>query len=173
MNIKNLRLAVIGLGYVGLPLAVEFAKKRKVVGYDVNDKRINELNSGYDKTLEINNGRFKVSKNLKLVKKIEDIKDCNCFIITVPTPIDKFKKPNLVPLIRATETIGRIIKKEDLVIYESTVYPGCIEEDCVPVLEKISKLKFNRDFFCGYSTERINAGDKKHKIQDIKKIVSG
>ena len=173
MNIKNLRLAVIGLGYVGLPLAVEFAKKRKVVGYDVNDKRINELNSGYDKTLEINNGRFKVSKNLKLVKKIEDIKDCNCFIITVPTPIDKKNKPNLSFLLKASKEVGKILKPNDIEIYESKVYPGCTEEKCVPILVSTSGLKFNKDFFCGYSPERINPGDKKHKIQDIKKIVSG
>ncbi len=173
MNIKKLKLAVIGLGYVGLPLAVEFAKKRKVIGYDVNDTRINELNSGYDKTLEINNGKFKASKNLKLVKKIEDIKNCNCYIITVPTPIDIKNKPDLSFLLKATKEVGKILKPNDIVIYESTVYPGCTEEKCVPILVSTSGLKFNKDFFCGYSPERINPGDKKHKIQDIKKIVSG
>ena len=173
MNIKEVRLAVIGLGYVGLPLAVEFAKKRKVIGYDISSSRIEELKSGFDKTLEVNNGNFKIKKNLDLVKKIENIQNCNCFIITVPTPINKKNKPDLSYLLKATKAIGKILKPKDIVIYESTVYPGCTEEECVPILESVSGLKFNKEFFCGYSPERINPGDKKHKIKDIKKIVSG
>ena len=173
MKNREIRLAIIGLGYVGLPLAVEFAKKRKVIGYDISSNRIEELKSGFDKTLEVNNGNFKIKKNLDLVKKIENIQDCNCFIITVPTPINKKNKPDLTYLLKATKAIGKILKPKDIVIYESTVYPGCTEEECVPILESISGLKFNKDFFCGYSPERINPGDKKHKIKDIKKIVSG
>ena len=170
---KKLKLAIIGLGYVGLPLATEFAKKRKVIGYDLNINRIKELESGFDKTLEINNGRFKVSKNLDLVHKIEKIKNSNCYIVTVPTPIDNKNKPDLSFLLKATKEIGKILKPKDIVIYESTVYPGCTEEKCVPILETVSGLKYNKDFFCGYSPERINPGDKKHKIKDIKKIISG
>ena len=170
---KKLKLAIIGLGYVGLPLATEFAKKRKVIGYDLNINRIKELESGFDKTLEINNGRFKVSKNLDLVHKIEKIKNSNCYIVTVPTPIDNKNKPDLSFLVKATKEIGKILKPKDIVIYESTVYPGCTEEKCVPILETVSGLKYNKDFFCGYSPERINPGDKKHKIKDIKKIISG
>ena len=173
MNLKKLRLAVIGLGYVGLPLAVEFSKKRKVIGYDVSLTRISELNSGFDKTLEINNGKFKPNKNLDIVNKTENIKFCNCYIITVPTPINNKNKPDLTMLLKATKTIGKILKPKDIIIYESTVYPGCTEEVCVPLLESISGLKFNKEFFCGYSPERINPGDKKHKIKDIKKVVSG
>ena len=173
MIIEKLKLAIIGLGYVGLPLAVEFSKKRKVVGYDLNIKRINELKSGFDKTLEINNGKFKKNKNLTLVNKIKNIKNCNCYILTVPTPINKAYKPDLSLLLKATKTIGKILKPKDIVIYESTVYPGCTEEECVPILEKSSGLKYNKDFFCGYSPERINPGDKNHKLQHIKKIVSG
>ena len=173
MKPKKLRLDVIGLGYVGLPLAVEFSKKRKVAGYDVSMKRIKELKSGFDKTLEINNGKFKVNKNLELFDKIENIRDCNCYVVTVPTPINHKNKPDLSFLLKATKFIGKILKPKDIVIYESTVYPGCTEEKCVPLLESASGLKFNKDFFCGYSPERINPGDKKHKIQDIKKIVSG
>ena len=173
MNTKQLRLAIIGLGYVGLPLAVEFSKKRKVIGYDVSLKRIKELKSGFDKTLEINNGKFKPNKKLKLCNKIENLRNCNCYIVTVPTPINKKNKPDLSLLLKATKVIGKILKPKDIVIYESTVYPGCTEEKCVPLLEATSGLKFNKEFFCGYSPERINPGDKKHKIQDIKKIVSG
>ena len=173
MNLKKLRLAVIGLGYVGLPLAVEFSKKRKVIGYDISQTRIKELISGFDKTLEINNGKFKPNKNLDIVNKIANIKNCNCYIITVPTPINNKNKPDLTLLLRATKAIGKILKPKDIVIYESTVYPGCTEEMCVPILELMSGLKFNKEFFCGYSPERINPGDKKHKIKDIKKVVSG
>lgn len=173
MSKKKIRLAVIGLGYVGLPLSVEFAKKRKVIGYDVSIKRINELNSGFDKTCEVNNGKFKKSKNLILVKKLDGIKNCNCYIITVPTPINKKNKPDLSYLLKATKEIGKILKPKDIVIYESTVYPGCTEEKCVPILESESGLKYNREFFCGYSPERINPGDNKHKLKNIKKIISG
>ena len=173
MNLKKIRLAVIGLGYVGLPLAVEFSKKRKVIGFDSKKSRINELNLGFDKTLEINNGNFKINKNLKLVNKIDGVRNCNCYIVTVPTPINKSNKPDLSFLLKATKEIGKILKPQDIVIYESTVFPGCTDEYCVPLLELVSGLKFNKDFFCGYSPERINPGDKKHTIQDIKKIVSG
>ncbi len=173
MNLKKIRLAVIGLGYVGLPLAVEFSKKRKVVGFDIKKSRINELNQGFDKTLEVNNGNFKINKNLKLVNNINGIRDCNCYIVTVPTPINKINKPDLSILLKATKEIGKILKPKDIVIYESTVFPGCTNEYCVPLLELVSGLRFNKDFFCGYSPERINPGDKKHTIQDIKKIVSG
>lgn len=170
---KDLKLAIVGLGYVGLPLALEFAKKRKVIGFDINEKRIAELNSGIDKNLEFNKDELKSSNQLNFTNNNEDLKSANCYIITMPTPVDKFKKPDLTPLLKASKTIGKTIKQGDLVIYESTVYPGCTEEVCVPVLEKFSKLKFNQDFFCGYSPERINPGDKEHTISNIKKVTSG
>jgi UDP-N-acetyl-D-galactosamine dehydrogenase len=172
-KIINLKIAVIGLGYVGLPLALEFAKKKKVIGYDVNKKRINELKSGIDKNLELSKRALRFSNHISFTDKAYDLKSSNCFIVTVPTPINKFKRPNLSPLLNASKTVARILKKGDLIIYESTVYPGCIEEECVPILEKISNLKFNKDFFCGYSPERINPGDKKNTISNIKKITSG
>ncbi len=170
---KDLKIAIIGLGYVGLPLALEFAKKRNVIGFDINKKRVNELKSGIDKNLEFSKHEFQVSKHLNFTYSELDLKSANCYIITVPTPIDKFKKPDLKPLLKASEMIGKIIKQTDLIIYESTVYPGCIEEVCVPILEKNSGLKFNQNFFCGYSPERINPGDKRHTITNIKKITSG
>ena len=170
---KDLQLAIIGLGYVGLPLALEFAKKRKVIGFDINKNRIEQLNSGKDKNLEFSKEELQDSKQLSFTNSVDDIKSANCYIVTVPTPIDEFKKPDLRPLFKASEIIGKIIKKGDLIIYESTVYPGCVEEECVPVLEKFSELKFNQDFFCGYSPERINPGDKVHTISNIKKITSG
>jgi UDP-N-acetyl-D-galactosamine dehydrogenase len=170
---KDLKLAVIGLGYVGLPLGLEFAKKRKVIGFDIDKKRIEELNSGIDKNLEFNKDELQNSNQLNFTNNQDDLKSANCYIITIPTPVDKFKKPDLTLLLKASETIGKIIKQGDLVIYESTVYPGCTEEICVPVLEKFSKLKFNQDFFCGYSPERINPGDKEHTISNIKKVTSG
>ena len=170
---KKIRLAIIGLGYVGLPLALEFAKKRSVIGFDINEKRIKELNSGLDKNLESTKKELRNSKKLKITNSVEEINSANCYIVTVPTPIDKFKKPNLKPLFMASEMVGNFLKKKDLVIYESTVYPGCVEEECVPILEKFSGLKFNQDFFCGYSPERINPGDKDHTISNIKKITSG
>lgn len=170
---KNIRLAIIGLGYVGLPLALEFAKKNFVIGYDANKKRIKELNIAYDKNFEFNKKELKSSKKLKFTNNQKDLKLANCFIISVPTPVDKLKKPDLRLLLKATQMIGKIIKKNDLIIFESTVYPGCTEEQCVPVLEKFSKLKYNKDFFCGYSPERINPGDKVHTISNVKKITSG
>ena len=170
---KDLNLAIIGLGYVGLPLALEFAKKRSVIGFDINKKRINELKSGIDKNLEFTKKEIQDSNQINFTDNKKIFKSTNCFIITVPTPIDKFKKPNLKPLFKASEMIGKILKKEDLIIYESTVYPGCVEETCVPILEKFSGLKFNKDFFCGYSPERINPGDKNHTVSNIKKITSG
>ena len=172
-TIKDIKLGIIGLGYVGLPLALEFAKNRKVIGFDLNKKRIEELNSGIDKNLESSKEELQNLKQLNFTNNEEDLKYANCFIISVPTPIDELKKPDLQPLLRASEMIGKIIKKGNLIIYESTVYPGCTEEVCVPILEKFSNLKFNRDFFCGYSPERINPGDKKHTISNIKKITSG
>ncbi len=172
-EITRLKLAIIGLGYVGLPLALEFAKKRKVVGFDLNDKRIKELKSGKDKNLEFTKEDLVSSKNIIFTHEEDEIKSANCYIITVPTPIDELKKPDLKPLLKASNMIGKIISEGDLVIFESTVYPGCIEEVCVPILEKTSGLNYNKDFFCGYSPERINPGDKKHTISTIKKITSG
>ena len=172
-KISDLKLAIIGLGYVGLPLALEFSKIKPVIGFDNNKKRIFQLNSGIDKNFEFDKNLLKKYKKLKFTNKKQDLTLANCFIVTVPTPVDKFKRPNLKPLLNASELIGKILKKGDLIIYESTVYPGCIEEDCVPTLEKFSKLKFNKDFFCGYSPERINPGDKKRTISSIKKVVAG
>ena len=178
--LKDIRIGIIGLGYVGLPLAIEFSKKFKVFGFDINSNRINELLSGIDSTNESDLETLAlVSKatqgniGLTLSYEIEDLKACNVFIVTVPTPINKFKAPNLKPLLDASEMIGKILKKEDIVIYESTVYPGCTEDDCVPVLEKFSNLGFNKDFFCGYSPERINPGDKINTLTKIKKVTSG
>ena len=170
---KELKLAIIGLGYVGLPLALEFSKKRSVIGFDINKKRINELKSGIDKNLEFTKKELQESKLINFTDNKKEFKSTNCYIITVPTPIDKLKKPNLEPLYKASEMIGKSIDKGDLIIYESTVYPGCVEEACVPILQKFSGLTFNKDFFCGYSPERINPGDKDHTISNIKKITSG
>ena len=170
---KDLKLAIIGLGYVGLPLALEFSKIKSVTGFDISHKRVKELKSGIDKNLECNKRELTKSKKLYFTDRIERLKSANCFIITVPTPIDKLKKPDLKPLLKASKIVSKILKKGDLIIYESTVYPGCIEEVCVPVLEKYSNLNFNKDFFCGYSPERINPGDKQHTISKIKKVTSG
>ena len=168
------KIAIIGLGYVGLPLAVEFAKKFKVTGYDINSSRIDELQTGHDSTLEVSDKNLlSVQDNIKYTNKIDEIKDCNVYIVTVPTPIDQANRPNLNPLIKASKDVGGILSKNDIVIYESTVYPGVTEEVCVPELEKTSGLKFNQDFFCGYSPERINPGDKVNTITKIKKITSG
>jgi UDP-N-acetyl-D-galactosamine dehydrogenase len=167
------KVAIIGLGYVGLPLAVEFGKKYTTIGFDIDQKRINELIEGYDRTLESNRNEIFASKNLNFSFKIDDLKSYNIFIVTVPTPIDQYKAPDLRPLLNASKMIGSIIKKGDIVIYESTVYPGCTEDDCVPVLEIESGLKFNIDFFCGYSPERINPGDKINTLTKIKKVTSG
>ena len=166
-------LAVIGLGYVGLPLAVEFGKKRAVVGFDINAQRIAQLQAGHDHTLETEPEELQAASQLRFTTHIEDLRECNCFIVTVPTPIDEHKRPDLMPLIKASETVGKVLKPGDVVIYESTVYPGATEEDCVPVLEKFSGLKFNVDFFAGYSPERINPGDKEHRVTTIKKVTSG
>jgi UDP-N-acetyl-D-galactosamine dehydrogenase len=168
-----MKLGIIGLGYVGLPLAVEFGKKRSVVGFDINQKRIDELRAGNDFTLETTSEELHEAKFLSYTTKLDDLRDCTCFIVTVPTPIDEHKRPDLTPLIKASESVGKVLKKGDIVIYESTVYPGATEEDCVPVLEKFSGLKFNQDFFCGYSPERINPGDKEHRVTTIKKVTSG
>jgi UDP-N-acetyl-D-glucosamine/UDP-N-acetyl-D-galactosamine dehydrogenase len=169
----NTKIAVIGLGYVGLPLAVEFGKKYPVLGFDINKKRVEELGNCYDRTQEVEPEELKTSPNLTFSTNMDDLKNYNVFIVTVPTPIDNYKKPDLTPLLSASRTIGKILKKDDVVIYESTVYPGCTEEDCVPVLEKESGLKFNQDFFCGYSPERINPGDKINTLTKIKKVTSG
>ncbi len=168
-----MKLAVIGLGYVGLPLAVEFGKKFETIGFDINATRIEELKSGIDRTLEVSEDELQKAKKLLFTTSIEDIKDATIYIVTVPTPIDRHKNPDLTPLIMASRTVGRVLKKGDIVIYESTVYPGCTEEVCVPELERESGLKFNEDFFCGYSPERINPGDKKHRLPNIKKVTSG
>jgi UDP-N-acetyl-D-galactosamine dehydrogenase len=170
---NNIKIALIGLGYVGLPLAVEFGKKREVIGFDINQNRINELKSGTDSTLETTNQELKKAVHLSYTTNPDDVKDCGIYIVTVPTPIDKHKKPNLTHLIKSSELIGKVLKKDDVVIYESTVYPGVTEEVCVPILEEQSSLKFNKDFFCGYSPERINPGDKEHRITTIKKLTSG
>ena len=171
MNKK--KIAVIGLGYVGLPLAVEFAKKREVIGFDINKDRISDLEKGIDITGELNKQELKENLFITYTTNLDDLKECSIFIITVPTPIDKHKRPDLTPLEKSSTSIGKIIKKNDIVIYESTVYPGATEEVCVPILEQQSGLKFNKDFYCGYSPERINPGDKKHRIADIKKVTSG
>ncbi len=172
----NIRLGIIGLGYVGLPLCVEFARKYPTVGFDISDRRISELNAGHDRTLEVDESELKkVCRNhlLKFSANLADLVNCNVFVVTVPTPVDKYNRPDLRPLISASETVGKVLKREDIVIYESTVYPGATEEDCVPVLERVSGLKFNVDFFCGYSPERINPGDKTHTVTQIRKVTSG
>ena len=167
------KIAIIGLGYVGLPLAVEFGKILDVVGFDINQSRIDELKNGIDRTLEVDKTEMAASTKLIFSTSLSDLNKANYFIVTVPTPVDEYKTPNLRPLLAASETVGKALKKGDIVIYESTVYPGCTEEDCVPVLEKFSGLKFNIDFFCGYSPERINPGDKLHRLPNIKKVTSG
>lgn len=173
MKLENLKIAVIGLGYVGLPLAVEFGKKLAVIGFDIHQKRIQELQNGQDHTLEVSPEELKQSKHLSYSANLDDLRSCNFFIVTVPTPIDEFKQPDLTPLIKASTSIGKVLKKGDVVVYESTVYPGATEESCIPVLEQVSGLKFNQDFFAGYSPERINPGDKLHRVTNILKITSG
>ncbi|ANY16286.1 Vi polysaccharide biosynthesis UDP-N-acetylglucosamine C-6 dehydrogenase TviB [Bordetella pseudohinzii] len=165
--------AIVGLGYVGLPLAVEFGKKRSVIGFDINTQRIEALRRGHDHTLEVDDKELAEAKHLRYTTELEQLGKANVFIVTVPTPIDDFKQPDLTPLIKASETIGAVLKRGDIVIYESTVYPGATEEDCVPVLERVSGLKYNVDFFAGYSPERINPGDKAHRVSTIKKVTSG
>lgn len=172
-SLENCRLAVIGLGYVGLPLAVEFGKNRSVVGFDINAKRIEALMSGHDLTRELDSTELAEATHLVYSSTIEDLAQVNVFIVTVPTPIDRHNRPDLTPLLRASETIGKVLKRGDIVIYESTVYPGATEEDCVPVLERVSSLKYNTDFYVGYSPERINPGDKQHRLTTIMKVTSG
>jgi UDP-N-acetyl-D-glucosamine/UDP-N-acetyl-D-galactosamine dehydrogenase len=170
---KDAPIAVIGLGYVGLPLAVEFGKQRKVVGFDINATRIGALRAGEDSTLEVDAAELGQAMHLSFTSDLNDLADCTIFIVTVPTPIDEHKRPDLTPLLKASETIGKVLKRGDIVIYESTVYPGATEEDCVPVLEKVSGLRFNQDFFAGYSPERINPADKTHRLPNIVKVTSG
>lgn len=178
---NNIKIAIIGLGYVGLPLARLFATKYPVVGFDINKNRVNELNNGHDHTLEVDDETLQSALKKQVDDKIglccsyniEDIKSCNFYVVTVPTPVDKHNKPDLTPLVKASETVGKVINKGDIVVYESTVYPGATEEDCIPVVERISGLVFNKDFFAGYSPERINPGDKEHTVEKIKKVTSG
>lgn len=172
-GIDEVKIAIIGLGYVGLPLAVEFGKSRQVVGFDVNKKRILELKNGVDVNLETTEEELREARYLKFTSEIEKIKECNFYIITVPTPINTYKQPDLTPLIKASETVGTVLNRGDIVVYESTVYPGCTEEECVPILARMSGMTFNQDFYVGYSPERINPGDKKHRLTNIKKITSG
>ena len=169
------KICIIGLGYVGLPLAHAFSSKYEVVGFDIYQTRIDELKSTYDRTLELNESKLQeaINNGINFTCNTEDIKDCNIYVVTVPTPIDKNKRPDLSPLLKASETIGKVLKKDDIVIYESTVYPGATEEECVPVLERFSNLIFNKDFFCGYSPERINPGDKEHTVTKILKVTAG
>ena len=169
----NKKIALIGLGYVGLPLAVEFGKKRQIIGFDINKNRISQLINGIDLTLELSNQELKDAIHLSYTTNPDDIKECSIFIVSVPTPIDKHKRPDLTALEKSSETVGSVLKKDDIVIYESTVYPGATEEVCVPILEQQSGLKFNKDFYCGYSPERINPSDKKHTITNILKVTSG
>ncbi|WIY52434.1 Vi polysaccharide biosynthesis UDP-N-acetylglucosamine C-6 dehydrogenase TviB [Devosia sp. YIM 151766] len=172
-TLEDATIAVIGLGYVGLPLAVEFGKKRKVIGFDLNSHRIEQLRAGKDLTLEVADDDLRSARNLRYSCDAEDLSAAKVFIVTVPTPIDQTKRPDLASLLNASETIGKVLKPGDLVVYESTVYPGATEDDCVPVLERVSGLTFNQDFFVGYSPERINPGDKSHRLPDIKKVTSG
>ncbi len=173
LQLADLKIAIIGLGYVGLPLAVEFGKKVSVLGFDIHQKRIDELKSGQDHTLEVSPDELMQATQLSYSADLEDLKSCNFYIVTVPTPIDEFKQPDLTPLIKASQSIGQVLSAGDIVVYESTVYPGATEEACIPVLEKVSGLTFNQDFFAGYSPERINPGDKLHRVTNILKITSG
>ena len=173
LRIQDVKLAVVGLGYVGLPLAVEFGKKRSVIGFDINTRRIDALKAGHDHTLEVSDAELAEAAQLRYTADRAELGQANVFIVTVPTPIDEYKQPDLTPLVKASETIGAVLKRGDIVIYESTVYPGATEEDCVPVLERVSGLKLNVDFYAGYSPERINPGDKDHRVSTIKKVTSG
>jgi UDP-N-acetyl-D-galactosamine dehydrogenase len=172
-GLPRTKIGVIGLGYVGLPLAMEFGKKYRTIGFDINAARIRSLKAGRDATLEATSTELKAATRLSFTTRLSELKNCRVFIVTVPTPIDQYKRPDLTPLLGASETVGRVLKKGDIVIYESTVYPGCTEEICVPVLERISGLRYNRSFFCGYSPERINPGDKFHRLASIKKVTAG
>ena len=173
LNRRKCRIGVVGLGYVGLPLAVEFGKHFDTVGFDIKAPRVAELSRGRDSTLECSPAELQSAKRLSFTSKLADLKRCSVFIVTVPTPIDNYKRPDLTPLVKASESLGQVLKKGDVVVYESTVYPGCTEEICIPILERISGLKFNQDFFAGYSPERINPGDKQHRLPSIKKVTSG
>ena len=173
LSLRNCRIGVVGLGYVGLPLAIEFGKHFVTVGFDIKRERISELRAGRDSTFEIDRRDFRAADKLRFTFQAHDLKRCTVFVVTVPTPIDEYKRPDLTPLVRASEIVARVLKKGDVVIYESTVYPGCTEEICIPILERGSGLKFNRDFFAGYSPERINPGDKEHKLTTIRKVTSG
>ncbi len=172
-SLDNTRLAIVGLGYVGLPLAVEFGKQYDTVGFDTNTDRIAQLRAGRDSTLEVDGEELAAAARLRFTSALDDIAACNVFIVTVPTPIDDAKRPDLTPLIKASEALGKVLKQGDIVVYESTVYPGCTEEICVPILERVSGLRFNQDFFAGYSPERINPGDKLHRVTNILKVTSG
>lgn len=172
-TLSNIKIAVIGLGYVGLPLAVEFAKKRQVIGFDISNSRITALAAGHDATLEVTDEELRDAKGLRFTTDPKDLAESNFYIVTVPTPIDEHKRPDLTPLLKASETVGKVLKRGDIVVYESTVYPGATEEDCAPILENLSGLKFNVDFFLGYSPERVNPGDKQHRVPTIKKVTSG
>jgi UDP-N-acetyl-D-galactosamine dehydrogenase len=172
-NLRNLQIGVVGLGYVGLPLAVEFGKRFTTVGFDIKAARVEELERGHDSTLETDAADLAAATKLSFTAALEGLVDCRVYIVTVPTPIDEFKRPDLTPLVKASESVGRVLKKGDVVVYESTVYPGCTEEVCVPILEGVSGLTFNRDFYAGYSPERINPGDKQHRLPTIRKVTSG
>ena len=172
-NLRNLRIGVVGLGYVGLPLAVEFGKRFDTVGFDIKQTRVDELKAGRDSTLETTDEELAAATRLSYTTRLEDLRPCRVFIVTVPTPIDDYKRPDLTPLEKSSEAVGKVLKKGDVVVYESTVYPGCTEEVCVPILERVSGLRFNKDFFCGYSPERINPGDKQHRLTTIRKVTSG
>jgi UDP-N-acetyl-D-galactosamine dehydrogenase len=173
MNILDKKIAVIGLGYVGLPLAVEFGKNYPTLGFDINQTRVKELLSGHDSTLEVSDEELKETPFLSYSFSVEDLKTCNTYIVTVPTPIDEHKQPDLKPLVKASEMLGKVVKKGDIIIYESTVYPGATEETCIPEVERVSGLMYNKDFFAGYSPERINPGDKEHRVTNILKVTSG
>jgi UDP-N-acetyl-D-glucosamine/UDP-N-acetyl-D-galactosamine dehydrogenase len=173
LNLRKCRIGVVGLGYVGLPLAVEFGKRYETIGFDVKPQRVAQLRAGRDSTLEVSTTELKSAQRLSFTTELEELKRCRVFIVTVPTPIDDYKRPDLTPLVRASESVGKVLRKGAVVVYESTVYPGCTEEVCVPILEKESGLKFNRDFFAGYSPERINPGDKEHRLTTIRKVTSG
>ncbi|EGR1983694.1 TPA: nucleotide sugar dehydrogenase [Vibrio parahaemolyticus] len=172
-SLENARVGIIGLGYVGLPLAVEFGKKAPTIGFDINQARIDELSAGRDSTLECSDNELAEAKYLSYTSSLQELKECNVYIVTVPTPIDEHKQPDLTPLIKASEALGTVVNQGDIIVYESTVYPGATEEDCIPVVERVSGLKFNQDFFAGYSPERINPGDKENRLTTIKKVTSG
>ena len=173
LNLRNLKIGIVGLGYVGLPLAVEFGKRFTTIGFDIKADRVAELSKGMDSTLECDATELAEADKLSYTTSLNDLKSCRVFIVTVPTPIDEYKRPDLMPLVKSSESVGKVLKKGDVVVYESTVYPGCTEEVCIPILEKASGLKFNRDFFAGYSPERINPGDKEHRVTTIRKVTSG